>query len=223
MEETTMTRTLTHRRLRPWIAFVLSAILLIQSTLILSFHVSAENESTEEPTIVAEDITKRTENEKHFLCSDGSMMAVSYARPVHYEKDGAWEEIDNQLEYLSEENAYVTRNGGGFDVRFEGNGAVTAQNANGFISWKVGVENTPTLVTMQVDQTAPFSVTTMANKANEKVSIKAAAQIDYKGKSINDLSLARVEKNHSEIAFPSAFGAITPAKVKYSLAPGMVK
>ena len=68
-----------------------------------------------------------------------------------------------------------------------------------------------------------FSVTTMANKANEKVSIKAAAQIDYKGKSINDLSLARVEKNHSEIAFPSAFGAITPAKVKYSLAPGMVK
>jgi len=55
MEETTMTRTLTHRRLRPWIAFVLSAILLIQSTLILSFHVSAENESIEEPTIVAVD------------------------------------------------------------------------------------------------------------------------------------------------------------------------
>lgn len=223
MEETTMTRTLTHRHLRPWIAFLLSAILLIQSTLIFSFHVSAENESTEEPTIVAEDVTKRTENEKHFLCSDGSMMAVSYARPVHYEKDGAWEEIDNQLEYISKENAYVTRNGGGFDVRFEGNGAVTAQNANGFLSWTVGIENTPTLVTMQYDQTAPFSVETSANKVNATANIKAAAKIDYKGKSVNDLSLGRVEKNHTEISFSSAFGNFTSADVKYSLAPGMVK
>ena len=89
-----MKQTRTHRRLRPWIAFVLSAILLIQSTLILTFHVSAENASTEEPTIVAEDVTKRTANEKHFICSVGSMMAVSYARPVHYELDGVWKEID---------------------------------------------------------------------------------------------------------------------------------
>lgn len=62
MEEI-MKQTLNHRRLRPWIAFVLSAILLIQSTLILSFHVSAENENTEEPTILAEDVSKRTETE----------------------------------------------------------------------------------------------------------------------------------------------------------------
>lgn len=46
------------------------------------------------PVILQEDMTKRGEYEKHFLCDDGSYMAVSYPEPVHVLQDGAWIDID---------------------------------------------------------------------------------------------------------------------------------
>lgn len=52
----------------------------------------------EEPAITEEDEDKRGVFEKHFLREDGSYLAVSYAEPVHYEKDGQWFEIDNTLQ-----------------------------------------------------------------------------------------------------------------------------
>ncbi len=46
------------------------------------------------PVILQEDMTKRGEYEKHFLCDDGSYMAVSYPEPVHVLQDGTWTDID---------------------------------------------------------------------------------------------------------------------------------
>ena len=56
-----------------------------------------------ESKIVGEDVSKRTENEKHFLLEDGSMIAAVYPENVHYEKDGKLEEIDNTLVEQQEE------------------------------------------------------------------------------------------------------------------------
>ncbi len=47
--------------------------------------------------------TKRGEFEKHFVQSDGSMIAVSYAQKVHYEEDGTWKDIDSRLELKDKE------------------------------------------------------------------------------------------------------------------------
>ena len=47
-----------------------------------------------EPIIVSEDITKRGEHEKHFLCDDGSYIAVSYPQAVHEQVDGEWVDIE---------------------------------------------------------------------------------------------------------------------------------
>ena len=48
-------------------------------------------------TIVAEVPEGRSEYSKEFLLSNGLHMATVYADPVHYEKNGKWEDIDNTL------------------------------------------------------------------------------------------------------------------------------
>jgi len=53
--------------------------------------------SPKEITVVGEITEKRSEYVKEYLLSDGTRMAAVYADPVHYEKDGQWEEIDNTL------------------------------------------------------------------------------------------------------------------------------
>ena len=51
----------------------------------------------ENVAIVAEITEGRSEFSKEFLLSNGLHMATVYAEPVHYEKDGKWEDIDNTL------------------------------------------------------------------------------------------------------------------------------
>ena len=50
------------------------------------------NKPTEElaPYIVAEDTSLREETVKHFKKSDGTMVAVDYGMPVHYQEDGVY-------------------------------------------------------------------------------------------------------------------------------------
>ncbi|MBR6918605.1 MAG: hypothetical protein IKN38_10510 [Clostridia bacterium] len=60
---------------------------------------TVENEA-EPASILYEDESKRGENEKHFVMSDGTINAVIFSEPVHYlSSDGAWKDIDNTLVY----------------------------------------------------------------------------------------------------------------------------
>ena len=53
---------------------------------------------TQENVAVVAEITEgRSEYIKEFLLSNGFHLATVYAEPVHYEKDGKWEDIDNTL------------------------------------------------------------------------------------------------------------------------------
>ncbi len=58
---------------------------------------TGSSSSTEQATIIAEIPEGRSEYSKEFLLSNGLHMATVYAEPVHYEKDGKWEDIDNTL------------------------------------------------------------------------------------------------------------------------------
>lgn len=58
----------------------------------------ATTASTEtSPTVVREDVTKRTENSKHFLLSDGSYRAKVGSAPLHYRQNEGWADIDARL------------------------------------------------------------------------------------------------------------------------------
>ena len=61
-----------------------------------------ETEAEKELMVIGEDKSRREANVKHYIMSDGSMMAVSYSQDVHYEENGEWIDIDNSL---SEEDA----------------------------------------------------------------------------------------------------------------------
>ncbi len=64
-----------------------------------------EEPKTEEqvPYVLNEDISKREQNVKHFRMSDGTMQAVSYAVPVHFEQNGTWVDYDNSLIEIEDE------------------------------------------------------------------------------------------------------------------------
>ena len=71
----------------------------VQRSAYVSFRQSTNEVASK---IVREVVELREESVKHFLCEDGSYIAVSYAEPVHYEKNGEWKEIDNSLKLSSD-------------------------------------------------------------------------------------------------------------------------
>ncbi|MCI8506306.1 MAG: RHS repeat protein [Lachnospiraceae bacterium] len=77
-------------------------MLLVSST-------GTEEEQQEESLAIGEDTWKRDQFTKHFLMDDGSFAAAVYEIPVHYKKNGVWEEIDNTLVWNEEEDIYENR------------------------------------------------------------------------------------------------------------------
>lgn len=91
----------------------------------------------EEVYIVAEDTSKRGEFEKHYICSDGTFVAVTYPEAVHYRGgDGEWTDIDNSLTLNS------------------ANGTYEAQNGDFKVSFNNAVSNSAELVQQSVAETA---------------------------------------------------------------------
>ena len=54
-------------------------------------------ETINKATILEEITSKRSRFVKQFSMSDGSFTAVTYSMPVHYKKNGKWEEINTSL------------------------------------------------------------------------------------------------------------------------------
>lgn len=110
------------------ISTILSILMLMQ---ILPMGVFAEEINLEELTtpnyntqvgdsyIIGEDVAMRNETTKHFRCSDGRYIAASYSYPVHYEKDGKWEELDFTLTDSVDKygnSVYTTKDGQNYEI-----------------------------------------------------------------------------------------------------------
>src|SRR3989339_897535 len=67
--------------------------------------------------LVSEDVSRRTETEKHFRKLDGTYEVSIYDEAIHYEKDGKWEEIDNTLQLDSKSSSYINK-ANKFEVSF---------------------------------------------------------------------------------------------------------
>ena len=110
---------------------------------------SETQQKTESP-IVSEDTTKRGENEKHFLCEDGSYIAVAYADAVHEKNaQNEWIEIDNTL--VSENNR-IENNSESFHTSFSETAnpvAVLSANAGELLSNNVADNSESQLVSIE--------------------------------------------------------------------------
>ena len=111
------------------IVLIFSLILPILS---LCSFVSFPDEA--EVKIIGENEELRKVNEKHFVCSDGSMLAVSYPNDVHYQgSDGLYKDIDNSLTYDSITKQYENKGNKQFSVALSktGNSAPVSLKTNG--------------------------------------------------------------------------------------------
>ena len=121
-----------------------------------------ETDISNEVYIVDEDITKRGEYEKHFLCSDGTYRAVTYAEPVHYydSSTGTWQDNDVALTLNAASTRYEAQSGS-FAVSFAKSYAAPALSATG----TMGEEASNALTTSgSIAQNAAASQTvTMSN------------------------------------------------------------
>lgn len=59
------------------------------------------NEKKEQDVfIVEEDQSKRGQFEKHYLCSDGTYISVTYPEAIHYlDTNNMWQDVDQSLSY----------------------------------------------------------------------------------------------------------------------------
>ena len=80
----------------------------------------ASDAADKQAVILSELTEKREENVKQFLMSDGTFLAATYATPVHYEENGAWQDVDNRLVDAVDENgqSVLENQAGGFQSRF---------------------------------------------------------------------------------------------------------
>ncbi len=76
--------------------------------------------TTPEFTIIGEDTSRRTENQKVFISDTGLMVASMYEYPIHKEdENGLWEDIDNTLYLDTTDGQAVWRNtNGNYNVSF---------------------------------------------------------------------------------------------------------
>ena len=98
----------------------------------LSATDSVSDSESSDIFVVEEDITKRGEYEKHFLCSDGTYRAVTYAEPVHYydSSTSTWQDNDVALTLNADSSRYEAQSGS-FAVSFANAYAALALSAAG--------------------------------------------------------------------------------------------
>ena len=68
-----------------------------------------EELNEEEPTVIGELTEERTLTQKHFLMSDGTMLASIFPSNIHYEKDGRFLDISNTLEEVTDTTESLKR------------------------------------------------------------------------------------------------------------------
>ena len=134
-------------------------------------------EFDEAPEIIGEDISRRDETTKHFIMSDGTRKAIKYSKPVHFEKNGEWVDIDNTLSYDETKGEY-TNTENSFKVSF--NEELRSENL-------FTIENEGYTLTWEYKSDAFF-------KRNPEAEVESNSETD-------DLYLERVENTNSAISY----------------------
>ena len=132
---------------------------------------------------VAEEISLREENVKHFRLSNGTYQAVVYGSPVHRkDKDGAWQNIDNSLSIRSEgkSKVYATSDSRiSFAESYQANEALFTLSENGYavsLSLSEGLSASKGAVTNPKRK----SDTTIFSSLSEAIKIDNRSSILYK-------------------------------------------
>lgn len=164
-----------------------------------------------EAVISAEDISRRGDFEKHYLLSDGSFVAVSYAEAVHYrDANGEWAEVDNTLT----RNAYsgrITNSYGGFGVSFADSAA--ANSADGTVSISYGGDTLSW--TLSTDSGTSSAV--QAGFSAQIIGASEASAHAAAGRSVSDAEAFTSAKLSGRVSYTGLLAANPEIAVNYTV------
>ncbi len=142
----------------------------------------------EEVIVLGEVKNLRKSNEKHFHCSDGSIIAVQYSEDVHYiDNTGKWQDIDNTLSYDSAAKSYKNSKNPSFDVELTEDQKISLFGMDGEITWKTTVLSMDSLISgssvVQVPETNETDLSTRSNKVSDQQTFaldKVTSSLQYR-------------------------------------------
>ncbi len=158
--------------------------------------------------ILAEEQSQRGEFEKHFLMSDGTVLAASYPEAVHYKEGKEWTEIDNSLSF---EKGFYHNSNKKFSVRFahnaKSNDVISIDYENYSLSWSLKINSATkgTGLTMSEDAVVVIDNSSDAKDADESTAMLYA------------------NKAQSKIYYYDAFGKDSAIDVSYGVTHNKVK
>lgn len=174
---------------------------------------AAEEQGTvpEGVTVVSEDESKRTVFEKHYLLSDGTYYAVSYAEAIHeQDEQGNWVDVDAAPAYDSKDSSYKVK-GKQYSADFDtAEGKASLVNKKGqALTWHyelIGVSDEKAVMKLE--------------KKNAKAG--SGKNASPKGKKVSDQNTFELPQSKGELLFEDAFGALN-AEVRYTVSPQKIK
>ncbi|MBQ4112511.1 MAG: hypothetical protein IJD38_06920 [Clostridia bacterium] len=199
----------------------------------------------EDVFVIAEDTTKRSEFEKHYYCSDGSFVAVTYPESVHYQDtDGSWIDVDNRPALNNVDRTYEMENGD-FKVSFPNYSSASDNTSSMYASF---VSPQDRLVTMETGDyvlswsltaqkpltaSGSMSMTATSNATLHTLSVSSASDLYAISElksipgteefgfaeqvNMKDKTVFELPRASGKIAVNNIFGADEPVSVEYTV------
>ena len=180
--------------------------------------------------IVEEDVSKRGQFEKHYLCSDGTYVSVTYPEAVHYlDANNSWQDVDQSLTYDSATKTYKSGNSD-FEVSFSESASSTniaRIERNGYtLSWGIQTSKNANIETAvasyaQIEQinggTANLTVSPSADVKAQPIN---STKIEYSTPSdrlVTDDDSYYLPNVSSQIHYNNAFTNEQNVSLKYTV------
>ncbi len=215
-------RRIMKKNLKTLLSIVLTtAILLTQASVFaVPLTDSIEKIPVSDVFVMAEDVSKRGEFEKHYLCSDGTFIVASYAEAIHYKNEnGEWVDVDNEVSYNKSTQSYRAGNET-FGVEFASasntSKLVTMSSGKHVISW--GLTTDKSISTQTSVKSATVSSITAEEAVTPSVTLKNAAVSAQNSKSlVTDSKTFELSKASGGIAYDKIIVGSPEISVDYSV------
>lgn len=169
--------------------------------------------------VMAEDVSKRGEFEKHYLCSDGTYIVASYAEAIHYKNEnGEWIDVDNEVSYNKSAQNYRAGDDA-FSVEFASisdvSKLVTMNSGEHVISWGLTTDKTVshsnTIMSDSVAVRSAELITPSVTLKNPTVSTKNSKSL------VTDSKTFELSKASGGIAYEKIIAGSPEISVDYSV------
>lgn len=192
-------------------ALILALVLLLSQSSVFAVGLDVTEDTVSdvaEPEILAEDVSKRDEFEKHYIRSDGTYVAVTYDNAVHYmDSEGVWQDVDNKVIYNAKSGKYITSTPA-FNAEFSSptssGSLVTVKNGGRTLAWGLSVV-TPNKVTagdiVKGDAITPAVSNTLIPSAEVKnASVSDTDEIYDLKNAVGGIGYTNIFSNAAEIS-----------------------